>query len=499
MMFTLLNFDATTGKGKVEAAIGEDGKKWSIIREVGHGGKKKMVLGSGTTGPDGKASADFQVKPGAPSINVALEINGTVICRKSINLAAAPTSTSATLTPPPPPPPPPTDPPRLAKIYIVPPIPNMLTGNSQTFTAEGEDQYGKSFTIPGPVTWAVVDPTIGTIDATGKCTAIAAGKAVISAMYGRIAGSHTLDVIAGKAAAKLTTVDIRPKINSVTVDTNQQFTIELLDQYGNCFTPAAPPAGTAPPQTFWSTDNRAVGTIDRNGLFRAQANGSVTITAIYDGIPGTLPITVPERVPVIPELLGFVIAVIIAASGVLYRWYGGVWALLNAYYIGTVISVLVMAYIYGRSNPLSYKPHLKYMKIAAIIIGGLLFFSALFAETPKPTSGTANAQTIPQASKGWKVVGTDLVADLQPGDNVVKVFRLGSEGYSTPTIVLPQDHYKIRVDHLQPIKIGVNGEEKTVQPDELFRPRKIDGEKRYKFTALKGGAEIIVAISRQPL
>lgn len=104
-------------------------------------------------------------------------------------------------------------------------------------------------------------------------------------------------------------------------------------------------------------------------------------------------------------------------------------------------------------------------------------------------------EPVPEPSAGWRVQGTDLIADLQPGQEEKRLFKLDG-GKSTPQLVLPQNNYKIRVDHLQPIIIEVDGKKTLVRPEDIFRPEKTSGDKRYKFTALEGGADVAVTISR---
>ncbi len=141
-----------------------------------------------------------------------------------------------------------------------------------------------------------------------------------------------------------------------------------------------------------------------------------------------------------------------------------------------------------------------------IYIGGKTYFVPVrlaehLRETPKIPLCQIQKQEkiVPQISYGWRVdIRGNLVADLKPGEEVTKVFRM-SEGYSTPSLVLPPEGYRLRFDHLQTIIIEENGcRKKIVHPDDYYNMGVTQGQWReLKFTALKGGAEIITTLRRK--
>lgn len=107
-------------------------------------------------------------------------------------------------------------------------------------------------------------------------------------------------------------------------------------------------------------------------------------------------------------------------------------------------------------------------------------------------------QIIPQVSKGWKVDSEGrLVAKLQPGEEEQRVFRI-SEGYSTPWFVLPPEKYRFRADYQQTVIVEEKGrDKKIVHPNDLDNRGITQGSRReFRFTALKGGAEIIITLRR---
>ncbi|VVB90345.1 Bacterial Ig-like domain (group 2) [uncultured archaeon] len=82
--------------------------------------------------------------------------------------------------------------PVLTTIVVSPANTTILAGNSQTFTASGFDQYGAP--IAASVLWNSSDPSVGTINATGVFTAVAAGTTNINATDGIVVGTTSVKV-----------------------------------------------------------------------------------------------------------------------------------------------------------------------------------------------------------------------------------------------------------------------------------------------------------------
>lgn len=105
--------------------------------------------------------------------------------------------------------------------------------------------------------------------------------------------------------------------------------------------------------------------------------------------------------------------------------------------------------------------------------------------------------TIPHVSKGWRVEGTDLIADLQPGEETTKTFHL-PEGVSSPRLVFPGGpsvSYCYNLQHLQTIIIE-EGDKKTVVNPQDHYDMGAGGEKKFRVTSLKGGATVILNVKR---
>jgi hypothetical protein len=110
---------------------------------------------------------------------------------------ATPTPTPiATPTPTPTPTPTatPTPTPVLTTIKVSPATASLVVGGTQTFTASPLDQFGNL--IAAIISWASGNTTVGTIDATGKFTALSAGTTTITAANGTVNGSTIVSVTA---------------------------------------------------------------------------------------------------------------------------------------------------------------------------------------------------------------------------------------------------------------------------------------------------------------
>lgn len=165
------------------------------------------------------------------------------------------------------------------------------------------------------------------------------------------------------------------------------------------------------------------------------------------------------------------------------------WNKITTWFIIGVVSI----FIYGTFNNLEKKRSGDKKGI------GQEFYNVIIGETKK-AEAKIPPQIIPQTSYGWKVDNSgNLVANLQIGEEVTKVFRMSEEGYSTPYLVLPPEGYRLRFDHLQTIIVEEKGRgKKIVHPDDHYNMGNTQGEyRKIKFTALKGGAEIITTLRRK--
>ena len=153
----------------------------------------------------------------------------------------------------------------------------------------------------------------------------------------------------------------------------------------------------------------------------------------------------------------------------------------------TVLNFVILAVLVGVQ--VGYK-HKKFFSIE-LLKKNFGFTS----DTPAPIA-QAQFQITPQISYGWKVDNQGrLVANLQPGEEATRPFHL-NEGFSTPWIVLPPYHYSLGFTNQQTIIVDEGFKQTVVHPNDHYSMGTIVGEKKLRFTALKGGADIIVDIKK---
>jgi len=200
--------------------------------------------------------------------------------------------------------------------------------------------------------------------------------------------------------AVLTTIKILPAVPLVAAGCSQQFEVEGYDQYGNIISADNP---------IWSSSDRAVGSIDCSGLFRAHAAGSVTINATIRDINGARGLNITQRVPLFVEVLAF----IAIAGGIitsLLAGYCGLGILKTPAYICGVLSAATSGWIWFRTSKRDYKPYAITFKSLAIGCAvGLMIHAAGYGLKPATkTSATSAASST--------TTGKILNIELKPGE-----------------------------------------------------------------------------------
>lgn len=167
--------------------------------------------------------------------------------------------------------------PVLTTIEISPPGATVAIGNTQQFTAIAKDQ-NSSIMTGVTITWAIGDPTKGSISTIGLFIAIAEGTPIITATgtYEGITKTGNAAVTITSAISVLSRITISPLTTSVDVGSGTIFTASTLDQFSN------PIVATV----AWTSSNPTIGTINQYGVFFALHAGTTMITATSGGIVG---------------------------------------------------------------------------------------------------------------------------------------------------------------------------------------------------------------------
>lgn len=164
-----------------------------------------------------------------------------------------------------------------AKVQIIEVTGIVLVGK-KTEAEEGDDF--KVATVVSPsnatdktVTWASSDPTVATVDNTGKVTALKAGTTEISATAGSVVEKFTLTVTE-KALEIVEPGDIYLDHEKDTLKIGE------TDQLSYGIDPEE-----ASQEVEWSFDKEGIVSVDENGLLTALKGGLVTVTVSPKGYP----------------------------------------------------------------------------------------------------------------------------------------------------------------------------------------------------------------------
>jgi hypothetical protein len=180
----------------------------------------------------------------------------------------------------------------ITKVQVTPTNPTTHLGISQSFVATAVYDDGTTSTVTGSATWTSADTTVASVSnggggggasTAGVATPIKAGTSTITATFGGYSGTSLLTVGSGT----LSSIAITPSPLSVAVGGHQQLTATgtyddgtTQDLSGNV--------------TWLSTDTVATvsNATGSRGLLTAVSAGSATVSAKFQGITGTLTVTV---------------------------------------------------------------------------------------------------------------------------------------------------------------------------------------------------------------
>jgi len=182
--------------------------------------------------------------------------------------------------------------PVLTEITVTPTTATLAIGETEQFTATALDQFGSAMTGV-EIAWTSSDEAIGTIDANGTFTALAAGTADVTATAGNVTGSATVTVEA-PAEPVLDSIQITPTGATIVIGDTQRFMVTARDQDGNVMSGVA---------VNWTSSDETVGAIDADGIFSALAEGTATVTATVENITATANVTVNNGEPALASIV----------------------------------------------------------------------------------------------------------------------------------------------------------------------------------------------------
>lgn len=225
----------------------------------------------------------------APQI-ATVDAQGTVrgVAPGSATITAASEGTAATaqitVNAPPPAPPAP-----VATVSVTPSSATLVVGSSATLTATLRDAAGS--VLAGRTTsWVTSDASVATVSAAGVVTAVAPGRATVTAVSEGKNGQAQITVNA-PAPAPVASVAVTPASATLTPGGSVALAAGVFDAAHNALTGRA---------VTWTSSAPAVATVDASGTVTALAQGTATITATSEGKSATAQITVnpPPPAPV---------------------------------------------------------------------------------------------------------------------------------------------------------------------------------------------------------
>jgi uncharacterized protein YjdB len=176
---------------------------------------------------------------------------------------------------------------QLTSITVTSPNPasNLAKDTSVQLNATGNFADGTTQNLTGSASWTSSTPGVATVSGvSGVVTGIAAGSVTITAAFGGISGTISLNI----TNALLTSVQVTPANPSISLGTSEQFvatgmfddgTTENLTNFAS-----------------WNSSNANVAVLSSPGLFTTSGTGTTTIkaTITQNGTPvsGTTTLTV---------------------------------------------------------------------------------------------------------------------------------------------------------------------------------------------------------------
>jgi hypothetical protein len=166
----------------------------------------------------------------------------------------------------------------IASVTVTPATAAIDVGQMQQFMAVANDANGN--VVNGVTfTWSSDATPIATVNSSGLATAVAQGKAHISATTSGVTGTATLTVNPSAVAS----VTVTPATATITIGQTQQFTAVAKDSHGKVISGV----------TFtWSSDATPIATVNSNGLATAVSQGTAHISALTSAVTGSGTLTV---------------------------------------------------------------------------------------------------------------------------------------------------------------------------------------------------------------
>jgi DNA-binding beta-propeller fold protein YncE/urocanate hydratase len=160
----------------------------------------------------------------------------------------------------------------------------LAAGLNEQFVATGIYSDGTTHDLTSQVTWTSAAAKVGSITAGGLATGLAAGSTVLTAAFGNVSATRTLNV----TPATLVSIGVTPTNPSAPAGLHTQFTATGIYSDGT--------TKDLTSQMIWSSSDTQVAPVSDaagyTGLATALATGTTTVTATFDGVSGSSTLSV---------------------------------------------------------------------------------------------------------------------------------------------------------------------------------------------------------------
>ncbi|MGQ0539515.1 MAG: beta strand repeat-containing protein, partial [Gemmatimonadaceae bacterium] len=177
----------------------------------------------------------------------------------------------------------------VGSVAVSPAAVQLQVGASQELDATVLDVNGGAMPNAA-ISWSSAAPSVATVSAAGRVSAVSAGVATITATASGKSGSATVTV---SAPAALAVASVSVTFNSPSVQVGQATQAVAVARDANGQVVTGRPV-------LWLSDDPVLASVSATGLVTALAGGSATIAARVDGVTGlaTLAIGAPAPLPV---------------------------------------------------------------------------------------------------------------------------------------------------------------------------------------------------------
>jgi trimeric autotransporter adhesin len=168
----------------------------------------------------------------------------------------------------------------LTGLLVSPASPTLFVGAQQQLTAMGTYSDGSMQDLTLQCSWSSQPPSVATVTAFGRVTAVSTGMAQVTAHFGALSASASVTV----NPTTIASIEVSPAAPTLVKGSTLQLTATAVLSDGSTLDVTS--------SVMWSSNRPAVGAVTGSGLVTAISPGTATVTATMSGLSGSTVITV---------------------------------------------------------------------------------------------------------------------------------------------------------------------------------------------------------------